>query len=65
VVEHVIAIDGHADRGLHGALEVDLVHLVGGPGVAALLALCLDKGGDGHLKLGGRHLTRPRGIKFL
>jgi hypothetical protein len=44
-----IAVDGPTDGGLHGALEEDLVHLLSGPGMAALMVLRLKRGGDGCL----------------
>jgi hypothetical protein len=44
-----VAIDRPTDGGLHDALKEDLVHLIGGLGVAALLALHLKRGGNGHL----------------
>jgi hypothetical protein len=47
------------------ALEEDLVHLVDGFGIAALLALHLKRGGDRNLQLSGWHLACLVGLELL
>jgi hypothetical protein len=52
------AVDWPPDGGLHGALEVDLAHLLGRPGVASLLTL----------HLSGRHfalLHRDKAVRHF
>jgi hypothetical protein len=61
----VQAVDGSVDKGLHGMLEQDLVDLLSGPDVVALLALHMESGSDGRLQLGSRQLICLVVVKLI